>query len=97
MENKPLEPQVRKRLEGVVQQADKFGSLALHPQWEYYRKWAELARDQYFKRAHDPNSRESHVELARALEGYDAINNLLEGFDGVIQRGTEARIKLDRA
>lgn len=74
-----------------MEQSAKFENLSQHPEWEYYQAWVDKARKAYLAKALSHENRDSHISLARALEGYDAVNNILEKFNGAITAGAKAR------
>lgn len=90
-----MDPRERLRLEKERDQGQAFKRLSMHGDWEYFRKWVELAREGYDRKIHAQDSRADHVTLARALEGYDAIDNLLSNFDRAVSNIPKNQEKLD--
>lgn len=84
----------QQKLQKIVEQASKFEVLQSNVNWDFFRKYMESARDRYLATTKLPGNRDNHLTLARALEGYDAINNILEGFDRTINEGVKARKEL---
>lgn len=92
-----MDKRKREYLEQARQQAISFQSLSRNSEWPLFREWAEKARADYDAKAHDPNIRHDHVALARALQGYDALNDLLTNFDKAINGLPKLNEQLDAA
>lgn len=90
-----MDQKKQQNYQGLVEQAAKFQSLASHHEWGYFRGWVEKLRSDYERSLKHPGNIESHIALAQAQEGYNAINNLLDNFDNVIASGIDARKKLN--
>jgi hypothetical protein len=84
-----------KELERAIEQGETFSVLSGSPAWPLFRSWMEQARDDYERLVHATETRQSHVNIARALEGYDALNNVLVGFDRAIANLPKRREELD--
>lgn len=89
-----MDNQKRQQRQLLVEQAGRFETLKNHPDWDYFWKWVELARNGYEARLKSPNNRADHIELVRAGEGYDALNNILTQFEKTITDGIKARVEL---
>lgn len=92
-----MDPKQRDEIQKGIDQGVAFENLSMHPHWADFWTWLEDAAGAYERKVHSQVTRADHIALVRALEGYDALANLIKNFDLAVRQLPELRQKLEVA